>query len=248
MESEEQIQLLRDWVSDCTPGGMVFFGGAGVSTESGIPDFRSQDGIYNQKYPYPPEVIVSHTFFWNHTKDFYDFYFDKMIFGDAKPNAAHEKLAELESDGKLRAIVTQNIDGLHQAAGSKNVLELHGSVHNNCCTQCNAYYSLAEISDERSCSPDGIPHCPKCGGIIKPDVVLYEEPLNTSITTQAIDAISKADLLVIAGTSLVVYPAAGMIDYFHGKHLVIINLSPTKADHNADLCICEKVGKVFKGL
>ena len=248
MELEEQIQLLKDWISDCKPEGMVFFGGAGVSTESGIPDFRSQDGIYNQKYPYPPEVIVSHSFFWNHTKDFYDFYFEKMIFNEAKPNAAHLKLAKLENEGKLRAVVTQNIDCLHQVAGSKNVLELHGAIHKNYCTQCNAFYSLAEITDSRNSSPDGIPLCPKCGGIIKPEVVLYEEPLNTSITTQAIDAISKADLLVIAGTSLVVYPAAGMIDYFHGKHLVIINLSPTKADRNADLCICEKVGKVFEAL
>ncbi|MDO4842667.1 MAG: NAD-dependent protein deacylase [Phoenicibacter congonensis] len=248
MDTEEQVKLFAEWVDECRPKGMVFFGGAGVSTESGIPDFRSQDGLYNQKYSYPPEVMVSHSFFWNHTKEFYDFYFDKMIFDEAKPNAAHLKLAELEKAGKLSAVVTQNIDGLHQAAGSENVLELHGTVHQNYCTQCNAFYDLADTKKAHDDCPDGIPHCPKCGGIIKPDVVLYEEPLNQRITAQAIEAISEAELLVIAGTSLVVYPAAGMIDYFHGKHLVIVNLTPTQADRTADLCICEKVGKVFKAL
>ena len=248
MDTENKIATLKEWVEDCKPGGMVFFGGAGVSTESGIPDFRSADGVYNQKYPYPPEVMVSHTFFMQHTREFYDFYFEKMIFEDAKPNKAHEKLAELEAEGVCSAVITQNIDGLHQMAGSKNVFELHGSVHKNTCMDCGAHFSLQSTTKAWQSATDGIPHCPNCGGILKPDVVLYEEPLDPVVTDGAIRAIAQAELLVIAGTSLVVYPAAGMIDYFHGKHLVIVNLSATQADHTADLCIAEKVGKVFKAL
>ena len=248
MGSAEQIETLKEWVSECRPGGMVFFGGAGVSTESGIPDFRSTDGIYNEKWPYPPEVMVSHSFFMNHTSDFFNFYFEKMIFENAMPNKAHKKLAELEDSGVCSAVITQNIDGLHQQAGSKNVLELHGSVHRNTCMDCGMHFSLPETMRSREGAADGIPHCSACGGIIKPDVVLYEEPLAPSVTNAAVEAISKAELLVIAGTSLVVYPAAGMIDYFSGKHLVIVNLSATKADRAADLCITEKVGAVFSCL
>lgn len=247
-ESEGQVETLKEWVSECRSSGMVFFGGAGVSTESGIPDFRSTDGIYNEKWPYPPEVMVSHSFFMNHTTDFYNFYFEKMIFENAKPNKAHEKLAELESAGICNAVITQNIDGIHQMAGSKNVLELHGSVHRNTCMDCGMHFSLADTMRCREGACDVIPHCSACGGIIKPDVVLYEEALDPKVTSGAVEAISKAELLVIAGTSLVVYPAAGMIDYFSGKHLVIINLSATKADRNADLCIAEKVGAVFSCL
>ena len=248
MDTADQIETLKEWVEDCKPGGMVFFGGAGVSTESGIPDFRSADGVYNQKYPYPPEVMVSHTFFMQHAREFFDFYFEKMIFENAKPNKAHEKLAELEAKGVCSAVITQNIDGLHQMAGSKNVLELHGSVQRNTCMDCGAHFSLPQVMKAREGASDGIPHCPNCGGILKPDVVLYEEPLDPAVTDGAIRAIAQAELLIVAGTSLVVYPAAGMIDYFHGKRLVIINLSTTKADHSADLCITEKVGKVFKAL
>lgn len=248
MDTKDQIETLKEWVEDCKPGGMVFFGGAGVSTESSIPDFRSADGVYNQKYPYPPEVMVSHTFFMQHTREFYDFYFEKMIFENAKPNKAHQKLAELEKKGICSAVITQNIDGLHQMAGSKNVFELHGSVHRNTCMDCGSHFSLQTTTKAWQSANDGIPHCPNCGGILKPDVVLYEEPLDPSVTDGAIRAIMQAELLIVAGTSLVVYPAAGMIDYFHGKHLVIVNLSATQADHNADLCITEKVGKVFKAL
>ncbi len=248
MDSEGKIELLKEWVGECKPGGLVFFGGAGVSTESGIPDFRSADGVYNQKYPYPPEVMVSHSFFMNHTKEFFDFYFEKMIFEDAKPNKAHMKLAELEKEGICSAVITQNIDGLHQMAGSKNVLELHGSVHRNTCMDCGMHFSLAQTMGCLEASKDGIPHCSACGGIIKPDVVLYEEALDPKVMNAAVEAISKAEILIIAGTSLVVYPAAGMIDYFRGKHLVIVNLSATKADQTADLCITEKVGAVFSCL
>lgn len=241
----DKIEQLKKWIDESENGEVVFFGGAGVSTESGIPDFRSTDGIYNQKYPYPPEIMVSHSFFVQHTREFYNFYFDKMIFEDAKPNTAHKKLAQLEECGKCRSVITQNIDGLHQMAGSKNVLELHGSVHRNTCLGCGKKFNLSDVETARKSSTDGIPRCDACSEIIKPDVVLYEEPLDNDVTNGAIRAIQKANLLIVAGTSLVVYPAAGMIDFFRGDHLVIINLSPTKADRNADLCIDEKVGSVF---
>lgn len=218
---------------------IVFFGGAGVSTESGIPDFRSVDGLYNQKYDYPPEEILSHSFFKSHTDYFYNFYRDKMLCLDAKPNTAHLKLAELEKAGKLSAVVTQNIDGLHQAAGSKNVFELHGSVHRNYCTECRKLYDAQYMKNS-----EGIPKC-SCGGIIKPDVVLYEEGLDDNTVSGALKAISNADCLIVAGTSLNVYPAAGFIRYFDGDYFVLINRDETPADKSADLVIHDKVGKVL---
>lgn len=218
---------------------IVFFGGAGVSTESGIPDFRSADGLYNQQYKYPPERIVSHSFYMSHTEEFYRFYRDRMIFASAKPNAAHLKLAELERAGKLSCVITQNIDGLHQAAGSREVVELHGSVHRNFCEECGAFYPLSAVTE---C--DSVPHC-SCGGRIKPDVVLYEEQLKDGDITRAVDEISSADMLIIGGTSLAVYPAAGLIRYFRGKYLVVINKSPTSADKDADLAIADSIGKVL---
>lgn len=221
---------------------IVFFGGAGVSTESGIPDFRSTDGLYNQKYDYPPEEILSHTFFVSHTETFYDFYRDKMLCLTAEPNAAHKKLAELEQKGKLSAVVTQNIDGLHQKAGSKNVFELHGSIHRNYCTQCHKFFDADFIANSV-----GIPTC-DCGGIIKPDVVLYEEGLDDATVTGAVDAISSADCLIVAGTSLNVYPAAGFIRYFRGKYFVLINRDVTPADEYADLVIHDSVGKVLSDI
>ena len=221
---------------------IVFFGGAGVSTESNIPDFRSSDGLYNEQYPYPPEQVVSHTFFVKRTEMFYDFYKTRMMFLDAKPNAAHLKLAEMENSGKLTAVITQNIDGLHQMAGSKNVLELHGSVHRNYCQKCGKFYDAKYVKES-----EGIPRC-ECGGIIKPDVVLYEEGLNGSTIQNSIRAIAKADMLIIGGTSLVVYPAASFIDYFRGKYLVVINKSGTSRDRQADLCIQESIGKVLGGI
>ncbi len=217
---------------------IVFFGGAGVSTESGIPDFRSVDGLYNQKYDYPPETIISHSFFMRYPEEFYRFYRDKMIFPDAKPNAAHKKLAELEKCGKLSAVVTQNIDGLHQAAGSKSVIELHGSVHRNYCTKCGKFYPLSAITESA-----GVPKC-GCGGTIKPDVVLYEESLKTEDIERAVSEISAADTLIIGGTSLVVYPAAGLVRYFKGKHLVVINKSEINTD-NAELVINDSIGEVM---
>lgn len=217
---------------------IVFFGGAGVSTESGIPDFRSVDGLYNQKYDYPPETIISHSFFMRYPEEFYRFYRDKMIFPDAKPNAAHKKLAELEECGKLSAVVTQNIDGLHQAAGSKSVIELHGSVHRNYCMKCGKFYPLSAITES-----EGVPKC-GCGGTIKPDVVLYEESLKTEDIERAVSAISAADTLIIGGTSLVVYPAAGLVRYFKGKHLVVINKSEINSD-NAELVINDSIGEVM---
>ena len=223
---------------------IVFFGGAGVSTESGIPDFRSTSGLYHQEWKYPPETIVSSTFFWNKTSEFYRFYCQKMIALDAKPNACHLKLAELEKVGKLSAIVTQNIDGLHQKAGSKNVYELHGSVLRNYCTKCREFYNAEYIINEHEKNTDGIPRC-KCGALVKPDVVLYEEGLDDGIITGAVEAIANADTLIIGGTSLVVYPAAGLVRYFRGKNLVIINLAPTDYDRNADLLLEEKIGEVF---
>ena len=221
---------------------IVFFGGAGVSTESGIPDFRSQDGLYSQQYAYPPEQIVSHTFFCYRTSEFFDFYRDKMLWLNARPNPAHIYLANREKAGKLKAVVTQNIDGLHQAAGSKNVLELHGSVLRNYCTRCGKFYTAGYIKNS-----SGVPKC-ECGGVVKPDVVLYEESLNGDVTDAAVNAISTADTLIIGGTSLVVYPAAGFIGYFRGKHLVVINKSATSADRNAELVINDSIGKVFSAL
>lgn len=218
---------------------IVFFGGAGVSTESGIPDFRSVDGLYNQKYDYPPEQILSHTFFVRNTAEFYRFYQDKMLCLDVEPNSAHYKLAELEKAGKLSAVVTQNIDGLHQKAGSKTVYELHGSVHRNYCMKCGKSYTAEYVK-----ASEGVPIC-ECGGIIKPDVVLYEEPLNDRVVNGAVRAISNCDTLIIAGTSLKVYPAAGLINYFSGEHLVLINLEATSADSLADLAIHGKVGEVL---
>ena len=218
---------------------IVFFGGAGVSTESGIPDFRSVDGLYNQKYDYPPEEILSHTFFENHTEYFYNFYRDKMLALDALPNAAHYKLARLEQSGKLKAVVTQNIDGLHQKAGSKTVYELHGSVHRNYCMKCHKMYDANYIKNSY-----GIPKC-ECGGIIKPDVVLYEEGLDNNTVNSAVNSISAADCLIVAGTSLTVYPAASFIRYFSGKYFVLINRDKTSADSIADLVIHDNVGKVL---
>lgn len=221
---------------------IVFFGGAGVSTESGIPDFRSTDGLYNEKYKYPPETILSHSFFMKNTEEFYDFYKSKMLFLDAKPNIAHIKLAELERLGKLKAIITQNIDNLHQMAGSKNVLELHGSVHRNYCMKCGKFYDVNFMANSV-----GVPKC-QCGGTIKPDVVLYEEGLDEEILEKAMYYIKNADVLIVGGTSLVVYPAAGLINYFHGDKLIIINKSLTIMDRIADLVIKESIGKVFEEL
>lgn len=243
---ESGIATLREWIGVCAPGRMVFFGGAGVSTESGIPDFRSPDGLYAQKYgDVPPEEMISRTYFDAHPQQFYEFYFDRMIARDALPNKAHLKLAQLEAEGTLSAVVTQNIDGLHQAAGSKAVWELHGSVLRNYCMGCGAFHDLDSMLELHEASDDGVPRCPKCGAIVKPDVVLYEEGLNGHILEESVKAIRRADLLVIAGTSLAVYPAAGLIDYFSGDHLVIINLAPTPRDRFADLCIQAKVGQVF---
>ena len=218
---------------------IVFFGGAGVSTESGIPDFRSPDGLYNQKYDVPPEELLSHGYFFSHTEKFYEFYREKMICLDAKPNKAHKKLAELEKAGKLKAVITQNIDGLHSAAGSKKVYELHGSVHRNFCLDCGKSYSAEDIL-----ASNGIPHC-TCGGLIKPDVVLYGENLDDATVTGALSAIENCDTLIIGGTSLTVYPAAGFIRYFKGKNLVLINMSSTPFDSEADIVIHDKVGEVL---
>ncbi|MBR0513884.1 MAG: NAD-dependent protein deacylase [Clostridia bacterium] len=222
---------------------IVFFGGAGVSTESGIPDFRSVDGLYHQKYDYPPEEILSHSFYVSKPAEFFRFYRDKLLVPDVKPNAAHLKLAEWEKQGKLIGIVTQNIDGLHQAAGSKLVYELHGSVHRNYCQKCRKFFPPEYIRD----SQDPVPMCP-CGGRIKPDVVLYEEGLDNDVVSGAIDAISHADLLIVAGTSLTVYPAAGLIRYFRGKHIVLINRDATPMDRECDLVIHDKVGQVLSSL
>ena len=219
---------------------LVFFGGAGVSTESGIPDFRSVDGLYNQKYDYPPETILSATFFYRHTEEFYRFYRDKMLCLDAKPNAAHRKLAELEATGHLAAVVTQNIDGLHQLAGSKVVDELHGSVHRNYCQKCGALYDAHWILESA-----GIPKCEKCGGLVKPDVVLYEEGLPNDTIEHAVNAISQADVLIVGGTSLNVYPAAGFLRYFSGSHLIVMNRDETSADKNADLIIRDQIGEAL---
>ena len=234
------IQALQSMIEQSD--NIVFFGGAGVSTESGIPDFRSRDGLYNQKYKFPPESIISHTFFVRRPEEFYEFYRDRMLALEAKPNAAHLFLARLEAAGKLKAVVTQNIDGLHQAAGSKNVFELHGSVHRNYCMRCGRFYDAKYIKES-----SGIPRC-ACGGIIKPDVVLYEEGLDARVVEGAVSAISSADMLIVGGTSLVVYPAAGFIEYFRGKRLVVINKSPTPADARAQLVINDGIAKVFSQL
>ncbi len=234
----DQMEQLLKWIDESD--NIVFFGGAGVSTESGIPDFRSVDGLYNQQYDYPPETILSHTFYMRNKPEFYRFYRNKMLCLDAKPNAAHKKLAELERAGKLKAVITQNIDGLHQAAGSKEVLELHGSVHRNYCQRCGALFDA-----EFMLNGTGLPRCSQCGGDIKPDVVLYEEGLDTQTMQRSIQYISRADVLIIGGTSLAVYPAAGLIDYYRGNKLVLINKSTTPMDGRADLRIEGKIGEVL---
>jgi NAD-dependent deacetylase len=239
MAQSSGIEMLQRWITDSN--NIVFFGGAGVSTESGIPDFRSQDGLYHQQYEEPPETIISHSYFLRKPEQFYRFYKQKMIAPEAKPNAAHRKLAELERAGKLRAVITQNIDGLHQDAGSEVVLELHGSVRRNFCMHCGAKFLGTDII----LSAPGVPHCPQCGGIIKPDVVLYEEGLDETTLYRAVDYIRKAEVLIVGGTSLVVYPAAGLLRYYRGDKLVLINLQPTAMDSEADLVIAGKIGEVF---
>lgn len=234
---EKTIQQLQEIIDQYE--NIVFFGGAGVSTESGIPDFRSQDGLYHQKYDFPPETILSHTFFMHHPEEFYKFYRDKMLCDTAKPNAAHLKLAELEDSGKLKAVITQNIDNLHQMAGSRKVLELHGSVYRNYCMKCGRFYGFSHMKESR-----GVPRC-ECGGIIKPDVVLYEEGLDNEILRDSVSAISNAQVLIIGGTSLAVYPAASLIDYFQGEKLVVINKASTPRDGYADLLIQKPIGQVF---
>ena len=233
----DETAALQKWIEESS--NIVFFGGAGVSTESGIPDFRSTDGLYNQQYDHPPETIISHSFYVKKPKEFYRFYKNKMLFPEAKPNRAHMALAKLEREGKVKAVVTQNIDGLHQAAGSREVLELHGSVHRNYCTRCGRFYSLDDIL-----KADGVPVC-DCGGVIKPDVVLYEEGLDQDVIQRSVEYISRADVLIIGGTSLTVYPAAGLIDYYRGSKLVLINKSVTSRDGQADLVICDSIGKVL---
>lgn len=236
---EEKLEQLKRWITESER--IVFFGGAGVSTESGIPDFRSVDGLYNQKYKYPPETILSRTFYCNHLSDFYEFYRDKLLCLDAKPNAAHYALAKLEEKGRLTAVITQNIDGLHYAAGSRTVYELHGSIHRNYCLRCGAEYDAAYIKG----ITDGPPPCEKCGGLVKPDVVLYEEGLDQNTVNGAVKAMSEADMLIIGGTSLSVYPASGLIDYFKGDKLVLINKTPTPKDELAGLLIQDSIGKAL---
>lgn len=237
MEAQEQ---LKQWISESSR--IVFFGGAGISTESGIPDFRGVDGLYHQQYQYPPETIISHSFYSQNPREFYRFYKNRMLFPEAKPNRAHLALAKLEAEGKLKAVITQNIDGLHQAAGSKEVLELHGSVHRNYCTRCGKFYSLEDIlnTDE----PDGILRC-SCGGTIKPDVVLYEESLDQEVLSRSVAYITRADMLIVGGTSLTVYPAAGLIDYYRGNRMVLINKTVTPMDSRADLVISGQLGEVL---
>ena len=232
----KELETLQKWLKESKKA--VFFGGAGVSTESGIPDFRSVDGLYNQSYAYPPETIISHTFFQRDPKEFYRFYKEKMLYLHARPNAAHRKLAQLEAAGNLAAVVTQNIDGLHQAAGSRVVYELHGSIHRNYCTKCRKAFGAAYIKEA-----DGVPYCDVCGGLIKPDVVLYEEPLDGATVNSAVAAIEQADLLIVGGTSLAVYPAAGLINYYRGSRLVLINKTPTPYDSRADLLLSGKIGE-----
>ena len=235
----DAVRTLKEWTDAARK--IVFFGGAGVSTESGIPDFRSTGGLYHQEWKYPPETILSHTFYKSNPEEFFRFYRAKMLCPGAKPNAAHKKLAEWEREGKLLAVVTQNIDGLHQMAGSKTVLELHGSVHRNICQVCGAVYDAEWIM-----LTNGVPHCEKCGGRVKPDVVLYEESLLEETLTRSVNAIANADLLLVGGTSLTVYPAAGLLRYFRGDHLVLLNRDATPMDEQADLCIREPIGKVLE--
>ena len=237
-ELRGKIEKLQELVDESRR--IVFFGGAGVSTESGIPDFRSVDGLYHMKYDYPPEIILSHTFFMRKPEEFYRFYQDKMLCLDAEPNAAHKKLAEMEEKGKLTAVITQNIDGLHQKAGSRHVLELHGSVLRNYCMKCGKFFDAPYIK-----AAAGKPVCDACGGLVKPDVVLYEEGLDQSILSESVRCIAEADLLIIGGTSLAVYPAAGLIDYFNGENIVVINKSPTPRDKFAKLLIPGKIGEVL---
>ena len=238
MPQQEQLQ---QWLDESS--SIVFFGGAGVSTESGIPDFRSVDGLYHQHYDQPPETILSHTYFMAHPEGFFQFYWDKMLCLDAQPNAAHRKLAELERAGRLKAVVTQNIDGLHQKAGSRTVYELHGSVLRNYCMKCRQFYGADFMVEAR-----GVPRCPVCGGIVKPDVVLYEEQLDQETLEASVLAISRADMLIVGGTSLVVYPAAGLINYYRGDKLVLINRDATPYDRRADLVIHDAIGKVLGGI
>ena len=237
----DKLEKLQKWLNESRRA--VFFGGAGVSTESGIPDFRSVDGLYNQSYAYPPETIISHSFFEAEPEEFYRFYKEKMLCLEAQPNAAHRKLAELERVGWLAAVVTQNIDGLHQAAGSQRVLELHGSVHRNICMKCGKRFDAAYVKRAA-----GVPRCDVCGGMLKPDVVLYEEPLDGATVNAAVKAIAEADVLLVGGTSLAVYPAAGLLNYYGGDRLVLINKTPTPYDGRADLVIAGKIGELLSGL
>jgi len=234
----KELEILQKWLNESKKA--VFFGGAGVSTESGIPDFRSVDGLYNQSYDYPPETIISHSFFLRDPEEFYRFYKEKMLYLDAEPNAAHRKLAELEAAGRLTAVVTQNIDGLHQAAGSRTVYELHGSVHRNYCMKCHKFFDAGYVKGAK-----GVPVCDVCGGMVKPDVVLYEEPLDGKTMERAVTAIADADLLIVGGTSLAVYPAAGLINYYRGDRLVLINKTPTPYDSRADLILPGKIGELL---
>nr|WP_207654927.1 NAD-dependent protein deacylase [Clostridium thermopalmarium] len=240
----DKLKLFKEMIDKSS--NIVFFGGAGVSTESNIPDFRSENGLYKTKnnFAYSPEVMLSHSFFMEHTEDFFDFYKAKMIYKDAKPNYAHIVLAELEKRGKLKAVITQNIDGLHQIAGSKNVLELHGSVHRNYCMKCGKSFDLDYVLNSKELTP----YCDECSGIVKPDVVLYEEPLDMDVMERAVKHIQEADTLIVGGTSLVVYPAAGLIQYFNGENLILINKSSTSYDNRADLVINDSIGKVLKSL
>lgn len=237
---DDKIMQLKKWIDESD--NVVFFGGAGVSTESGIPDFRSVDGLYNQKWKYPPETILSHSFFAKYPEEYYRFHREKLVIDGVKPNTAHLKLAELEQEGKLRAVVTQNIDGLHQAAGSKKVLELHGSILRSYCSGCGRHYPADKMNHGK-----GVPRC-TCGGVIRPDIVLYEEPLDDAVVSEAVRVISEAEVLIIGGTSLNVYPAAGLINYYRGNKLALVNLSRTPYDDEADLVINEKIGKVFSQL
>lgn len=244
MEENDKVSVLNDLILESE--NIVFFGGAGVSTESGIPDFRSTDGLYHQEYAYPPETILSHTFYRDHPEEFFRFYLDKILLParNAEPNAAHKSLAKWEKEGRLRAVITQNIDGLHQAAGSRNVLELHGSILRNYCEECGCFHTEEEMEQSLQ-TGKMIPRCKKCGGRVKPDVVLYEEGLNMDTLQRAAAAIAEADVLIIGGTSLVVYPAAGLIDYYQGNKLVLINKSATMRDAQADLVISAPIGEVF---
>jgi NAD-dependent deacetylase len=240
LDARTDIELFRSWVDEASEDSIVFFGGAGVSTASGIPDFRSADGIFTKFGHLTPERIVSYSYFKKHPEDFYDFYRSKMIFLDAEPNAAHRKLAELEQAGRLAAVITQNVDGLHQRAGSSRVLELHGSIHRNYCCKCKRPYDLDFVLQA-----NGVPACEVCGGVVRPDVVLYEESLDEALLEESARAIARASMLIIAGTSLVVFPAAGLVRYFNGDHLVIVNRTPTPQDSFADLCLHDNIAEVF---